>query len=46
MRPDDTGTRPAIMRNVVDLPQPDGPSSATSLPRGTINDKFSTAVNA
>jgi hypothetical protein len=34
------------MRNVVDFPQPDGPSSATSLPRGTVSDRSSTAVNA
>src|SRR5580704_19343843 len=30
MRPLDTCSRPAIRRSVVDLPQPDGPSSTTS----------------
>ena len=30
IRPLETCSRPAIRRNVVDLPQPDGPSSTTS----------------
>ena len=30
IRPPETRSRPAIRRSVVDLPQPDGPSSTTS----------------
>src|SRR6266566_2001938 len=36
-------TNPAIICNVVVLPQPDGPSSATNSPRSTENDRRSTA---
>ena len=36
-------TRPAIMRNVVVLPQPLGPSSATMLPGSIDRDRRSTA---
>jgi hypothetical protein len=32
MRPSLTSSRPAIMRSVVDLPQPDSPSSTTNSP--------------
>ena len=31
------GRRPATTRSNVDLPQPDGPTSATSSPRATLN---------
>src|SRR5687768_10535869 len=34
MRPPSTGTSPAIRRSSVVLPEPDGPSSATSCPEG------------
>ena len=37
---------PAIMRNVVVLPQPDGPSRVTSLPGSMVNDTLSTAVTS
>ena len=36
-------SRPAIIRSVVVLPQPDGPRSAKNEPSGTINDRSSTA---
>src|SRR5436305_14659269 len=39
-------SRPAISRNVVDLPQPDGPSSATRWPAGAEKLTFSTAAAA
>src|SRR5258708_20091 len=39
-------SRPAIRRNVVDLPQPDGPSSATRWPAGAEKLTFSTAAAA
>jgi hypothetical protein len=34
-RPESGRSSPATIRNVVVLPQPDGPSSATRLPRST-----------
>ena len=37
---------PAIMRSVVVLPQPDGPSSVTSLPASMLKLTLSTAVTA
>ena len=46
MRPLDTGSRPATMRNVVVLPQPEGPSSVQSWPGCTRNDTSSTAVTS
>src|SRR3954467_12354564 len=39
-------SRPAIRRNVVDLPQPEGPSSATRWPAGAENVMSSTAAAA
>src|SRR5690606_20787449 len=36
MRPDVGVSSPAIMRRVVDLPQPDGPSSTVKLPAGAV----------
>ena len=43
-RPADTGSRPATIRSVVVLPQPEGPSSVTRWPCCTRNDTSSTAV--
>ena len=37
-------SRPAIMRRVVVLPQPEGPSRVTSLPGSMVKDTSSTAV--
>ena len=37
-------SRPAIMRRVVVLPQPEGPSSVTSVPGSMVNETSSTAV--
>jgi hypothetical protein len=37
--------KPAIMRRVVVLPQPDGPSSDTNSPVSSASEKSSTAVN-
>ena len=45
MRPLVTGSSPATIRNVVVLPQPDGPSSVTSSPGDTVNDTSSTTVS-
>src|SRR6478609_9363179 len=45
MRPAVGVSRPATMRNVVVLPQPDGPSSAKNEPRGTSRSRSFTAVN-
>src|ERR1043165_7073006 len=39
-------SRPATIRSVVVLPQPDGPSSAKNDPRGTSRSRSLTAVNA
>jgi hypothetical protein len=39
-------SRPAIIRRVVVLPQPDGPSSVTNLPASMENDTLSTAVTS
>ena len=39
-------SRPAIMRSVVVLPQPDGPRSAKNEPSGIVSDRSSTAVKS
>jgi hypothetical protein len=39
-------SRPAIMRNSVVLPQPDGPSSVTSVPASIVRSSGFTAVTA
>ena len=46
IRPSDGVSRPAIMRSVVDLPQPEGPSRTTSLPEGVAKEMRSTALAA
>ena len=43
MRPLVAISSPAIMRNVVVLPQPDGPSSVTSLPASMVKETSLTA---
>ena len=43
MRPWSASSSPAISRSVVDLPQPDGPSSTLSVPGSNANDRPSTA---
>ncbi len=45
-RPLVTASSPAAMRSVVVLPQPDGPSSVTSVPGSTANDTSSTATTS
>src|SRR5258706_13039406 len=45
MRPSDGNSSPAIMRSVVVLPQPDGPSMTKKMPLSTVNDESLTAVN-
>jgi len=45
-RPSVATSRPAIRRSVVVLPQPDGPSSVTSVPGAIVNETSSTAVTA
>src|SRR3954469_24236180 len=42
-RPPSAASRPAIKRSVVDLPQPEGPSSTLSVPGSKANDSASTA---
>ena len=44
MRPPLACSSPAISRSVVVLPQPDGPSSVTSLPRAMAKLDLSTAT--
>ncbi len=39
-------SNPAIMRNVVVLPHPEGPSNAKNEPSGIVNDKSFTAVKS
>ena len=39
-------SRPATIRRVVVLPQPDGPSNAKNEPSGIVNDKSLTAVKS
>src|SRR6476659_915438 len=46
MRPPSLASRPAIRRSVVDLPQPDGPSSTLSVPASNANETSSTARTA
>src|ERR1700681_2077875 len=46
MRPDVGSSRPAIIRNVVVFPQPDGPSRQKKLPSGTVNVESRTAMNS
>src|SRR5271163_2718496 len=46
MRPLSGCSKPAISRNSVVLPQPDGPSSANSSPCSTDSDTSSTAATA
>ena len=41
--PSDGGMKPAIMRSVVVLPQPDGPSSETNSPFTSSSEKSATA---
>ena len=43
-RPLVTSSSPAIIRNVVDLPHPDGPSRTTKLPSSTSNEMSRTAT--
>src|SRR6476660_6331915 len=43
MRPPSAGSSPAIRRSVVDLPQPEGPSSTLSVPSSNSNESPSTA---
>src|SRR5688572_6606630 len=43
MRPASFCSRPAIIRRVVVLPQPEGPSSVSSRPSGTASETSSTA---
>ena len=42
--PESGEMKPAIMRNSVVLPQPDGPRMEKKLPRSTLNDSESTAM--
>src|ERR1700733_9163339 len=42
--PDTGRSRPAIERNVVVLPQPEGPSSVNNFPSGTSNETFCAAL--
>src|SRR5262245_50469258 len=44
--PEVIGSSPAIMRSVVDLPQPDGPSSTMNSPSATVKLTSSTAAAA
>ena len=46
MRPDVGSSRPAIIRSVVVLPQPDGPSKQKKSPSGTVNVESRTAVKS
>ena len=46
MRPWLAISSPAMRRSVVVLPQPDGPSSVTSVPGAIVNETSSTAVTA
>jgi hypothetical protein len=41
--PEEIASRPAIMRSVVDLPQPEGPSSTMNSPCATARLTWSTA---
>src|SRR3954464_5972337 len=46
IRPAVGSSRPATMRRVVVLPQPDGPSRAKNEPLGTVSDRSRTAVKS
>ena len=46
IRPADGSSRPAIMRRIVVLPQPDGPSSVTSVAGSMRNDTALTATTS
>ena len=46
MVPEVGGMKPAIMRNVVVLPQPEGPSSETNSPLASSSEKSATASKA
>ena len=46
MVPAEGGAKPAIMRSVVVLPQPDGPSSETNSPGAISSEKSATASTA
>ena len=46
MRPLLAVSSPATMRSVVVLPQPEGPSSVTSVPGSIVNDTSSTAAKS
>ena len=41
--PSVTSSKPAIMRSMVDFPQPDGPTSTMNSPSSMCNDRSSTA---
>jgi hypothetical protein len=43
MLPSDSGIRPAMQLSAVDLPQPEGPSSAMNSPRSMVSESFSSA---
>ena len=44
--PPDSGSRPAMQLSAVDLPQPDGPSSAMNSPRSMVSVSSLSALNA
>ncbi len=46
IRPSLGSSSPAIIRRIVVLPQPDGPSSVTSVPGATVNETSLTAVTS
>ncbi|CAB5147823.1 unannotated protein [freshwater metagenome] len=46
MLPDVGSSSPAIIRSVVVLPQPDGPSNAKNEPFGITNERSSTALKS
>src|SRR5918994_1482790 len=46
MMPAETSSKPAIMRRVVVLPQPDGPSREKNWPRAMLSDRSSTATTS
>jgi hypothetical protein len=46
IRPSVGSSKPPIMRSVVVLPQPDGPSSARKWPRSTSSEMSSTATTS
>ena len=46
MVPEETFSRPAIRRKMVDLPHPEGPNSTVRLPSETVKETCSTARTA